>query len=231
MPTGRGDVTTATQDRFAQIHSIFQPLPGGFTLNLPAIRLLIEWAEGDEALAAHFGTWNQQVWNEIKVSFSAMREAGLDGEDEPVTEEFVAEASRNGVCNTAYCMAGQAVVQAGYRLDYTSDKQGSTSPALGAYEVLSADYCERRVLLGYDVNGRPRWEETGESVLIANAGARILGLDSDEQGSFFDGDNEINDLKFFVNKMCQRRGLPDEYPEVTDSPRAHDADGWDDVTY
>lgn len=219
--------TTQQQNDFAQIHSIFQPPSNRYDLNLPAIRLLIEWAEGDEALAAYFGTWDQQVWNEIKVSMSALQEAGLDGEDEPVTEEFVAEATRNGVCNTAYCMAGQAVVQAGYRLAYTSDDEGSTSPALGAYEVLSADYCERRVLLGYDANGRPRWEETGERVYIANAGARILGLDSDEQGSFFDGDNGIEDLKFFVNKMCERRGLPLEYPGVDESPRDFEADNWD----
>jgi hypothetical protein len=190
---------------------IFQASPNGrHVLNLTALTTLIDWAEGSEALAARFGTWDQGQWAQ------AILNPGVDASDEIDTAK-VTEETRNGVCETAYCMAGQTVVQAGYRLIYRHygyDEDGKMQ--FNTSDCIKQKWTGRR-----RANGTPIMEDTGEVMAISTAAGQILGLDYDENNSFFDGDNDIDDLKHMVNAMCERRGLPEPYPEA-DSERAQD---------
>lgn len=188
---------------------IFQTSPNGaYVLNLPAITTLIEWAEGDEALAARFGTWNQGLWAQVLLSEDASPRDTVD-------TERVAEETRNGVCETAYCMAGQTVVQAGYRLIYTHNGYEEGRPSFSTAECIRQEFAGRRP------NGTPIFRDTGDVMAISTAAQRILGMDYSEQSAFFDGDNKVEDLKHMVNAFCQRRGLPEQYPDAH-SQRAED---------
>lgn len=205
---------------------IFQPSPNGrHTLNLSALTTLINWAEGDEALAQRFGTWDQGVWSQVLLGDPTLavdntleaeqmaREKYMDG----VTQDTVFEETRNGVCQTAYCMAGQTVVQAGYRLIYTIDdaSDADDGTGLGAHATLSTDVCVKQEWTGrFDGKGKPIFRDTGERMPISDAAAEVLGLDWREQAVLFDGSNEIDDLKYFVNAFCRRRGMEEPYPDA-----------------
>lgn len=188
--------------------AIFQPNPNGrHVLNMPALTTLITWAEGDEALAQRFGTWNQGQWAHVLLAEDATWVDDID-------TERVVEETRNGACQTAYCMAGQTVVQAGYRLIYRHYGYDEGKPSFNTSDCIKQEWTGRR-----RPNGTPIMEDTGEVMSISTAAAQILGLDYDEYNSFFDGDNGIEDLKHMVNAMCFRRGLPEPYPDA-DSLRA-----------
>jgi hypothetical protein len=197
---------------------IFQSSPNGqYVLNLPALNTLIEWAEGDERLAARFGTWDQGQWAQ------AMLHPGVEYSGDTIDTVKVTEETRNGVCETAYCMAGQTVVQAGYRLIYQHYGYGGD----GQPEFNTSD-CIKQEYIGRDATGKPQFRDTGEVMAISVAAARILGLDYDESNCLFDGDNEIEDLKHLINSMCERRNLPEPYPDTFSDRAQGMVDCWPD---
>lgn len=184
---------------------IFQPDPNGpYILNLPALQTLVSWAEGDEALAAKFGTWDQGHWAKALLG---------EGWGNEVNESTVFEETRNGVCQSAYCMAGQTVVQAGYRLIYQTYGEHEDGK-----DVYSTTDCVKQEYLGRGPDGRPRFRDTGQVQSISSAAREVLGLDWREADYLFDGDNGIPDLKALINAMCVRRGLPVEYDEYEINP-------------
>lgn len=122
-------------------------------LDLQLLRDLVFWAEGDDRKFK--ARWNQHEW---------------------ATQE------RNGVCQTAYCIAGQAVAQAGIKIEYVLSYE---------HDGIKHMFAERTE------NGR--W--------ISDEAADILGLTEDEADDLFDGDNEFSDVKRVAEQICERRGL------------------------
>lgn len=203
----------------------FQPSDNGrFDLNLPALTTLIRWAEGDEALAQRFGTWDQGVWSQVLVAESGLDwDSASDKYADGLSHEEVLEKTRNGVCQTAYCMAGQTVVQAGYRLIYNFNEheEDDDGTGLGEHVSLETTHCTKQEFLRFDERGKPVFRDTGETMEISEAAREILGMDHEESSRFFDGSNDIDDLKHMLNIFCQRRDMPEPYPGV-ESGRAYD---------
>jgi hypothetical protein len=108
-------------------------------------------------------------------------------------------------------MAGQTVVQAGYRLIYTTT---------GGHEGGKTEYattdCRKQEFIGRGPDGRPRFRDTGQVQSISSAAREVLGLDWREADYLFDGDNRIDDLKALINAMCVRRGMPEVYFDVNE---------------
>lgn len=200
-----------------RVAAIFQPTGG---LNLPAIRLLIAWAEEDIATLGDYrlwGTWDQGHWGhaDLPLDPPTLAVVRLDAYDE-VQERAEAfdvmdKAVLNGACQTAYCMAGQAVVQAGHKMLYDS-----VTADTGTTRRLSvtADTCVRVEPTGrFDDKGYPMVREVGAPRSISETAAEILGLDSDQEDLFFSGSNDVDQLKAYANHFAREDGQALPYPD------------------
>lgn len=107
-------------------------------------------------------------------------------------------------------MAGQTVVQSGYRLD------------IGGLETLTpfwegrVDWCVPQRDSGRRTEkGRIIYEDVpgAEPVLISDAATEILGLTGYEKDVFFAGENTIPTLKRWANLFADVRDLPVLFPE------------------
>lgn len=156
-------------------------LPDLPTLNLSLLTKGIEWAElsekylrrdpdllpEDEHLVESWGVWDQGTYATNANPVVAMR----NGEVAPF-------------CGSAYCQAGQAVVQAGYTMKF------------GGAEVHTATCVDPH----------------GERHLISDVAQELLGLTGDEASAYFEGDNDLGMLRYLANTFAHRRGLPLPYP-------------------
>lgn len=183
-------------------------------LDVEMIFKLIKWAEQDETFLANlseWGFWNQGVWGAVaQHDAETVLGDAVSAHDIGPDEE---QQLRNGACQTAYCMAGQAVVQNGYRLVYQGADEVNLGDAWRA--ALTASECIRQEQAGVSRTGRPLWRDAPGAVPmpISDTAQRLLGLTSDERYRFFDGDNELGQLKEYANGMCHRRGLPLLFPD------------------
>lgn len=223
------------QERLAHIFN--DQRPPGSGLNLEAITILIGWAEQDVNTLAQFrlrGSWDQGTWGTV-VADEDLAEALLDGEtDDPSrsqTKEVTDKALLNGACETAYCMAGQAVTQAGYEMVFNSS---TWSGGLQA----SAEYCEKVEFTGrFDDKGWPIMNTVeGTVATISSKAARILGLNPTQSDLFFSGSNEIDDLKQYANGFAADAGMDLPYPdsdvwEVEEDPYATFDDDVEDAEF
>src|SRR5262245_53415487 len=94
---------------YYDVHTV-EELPA---LNAELLFSVLAWARQDQEYIdrwEHWGRWDQGAWG--RIDQYALSDVGLDFGD----EADVAYAVRNGVCGTAMCIAGQAVVQSGYRM-------------------------------------------------------------------------------------------------------------------
>jgi hypothetical protein len=166
---------------------------------------LIRWAERDEEIDHQWwGTWDQSSWGWA------------------VTEEDQKNL-RNGACKTAYCMAGQAAHQAGYRLEFQQFDTIHREMTMhdGTFldaRVASASTCVQQRDTGRKTSkGAPIWEDVpdAESKQISHVGREALGLTMEEADAFFEGDNTLDRLKMMANWFCVNRGLPLLYPDWT----------------
>lgn len=199
-------------------------------LNISMLMDLIHWAEVSErfrieremtaptdiveegapvelpGLTSRWGVWDQNSWAQL---FTRREVRG----------DTAARKARNGVCGSAYCMAGQTVNQSGYRLILDSDYKSTD---------FSASQCIAERPTGrYDNKGGMIYEDVpGAPILSISEAARdILGLNEREADRFFEGDNNIEILKEMVNAFCVRRELPLAYPaaDVYDTDRLDDS--------
>lgn len=99
-----------------------------------------------------------------------------------------AQKENSNICDTAYCQAGEAAVRAGYRIVWGNSIDNHSTT------------CRR------GTNGLVRD--------IGQVATEFLGLADSEAELYFDGDNSIDDLKFYANAFAARRGLPQPYAEV-----------------
>lgn len=156
-------------------------------LNLDLLVQIIDWAEESEQgrVKPGWGTWYQDEW-------------GQADSTDPVK-------LRNDLCQTAYCVAGQAAHQGGYRLIIEEYALSGV-----AY---SASHCVLTEPTGeLDPKGREVRVDVGMARSIPEVGAEVLGLCECEE-DLFEGDNDIEDLKAMTNGLAKSRGLPKPYPD------------------
>lgn len=197
--------------RFKTFHER-HPLP---TLNVELLARLMEWAEYEnqvtEGLIVRdripeeyrlWGDWDQGVWG------------FLDTEGRELTEEEKQDY-RNGVCRTAFCMAGQAATQSGYRLIFgphdnsNRERDGVLHHGFSAQMVIQVQETGRFGPRGFpimeDVPGANRQD-------VGAVGRDVLGLNHEESSAFFDGDNNLLTLQRYCNTFYAARNLPPLYP-------------------
>jgi hypothetical protein len=206
----------------AESEALFSP-PDDGGLNLPALMTLIDWAEADEEVRrrrfAGWGDWRQSAWGVITADDPNIK-ALAESEDPDAQQhavELLTDLDRNGVCGTAYCMAGQAVAQAGYELLFEDPYVGVDGIDLGL-AVAGAERCVKTEPTGeVDRRGRPIFRPVGDDDQIESVAARILGLSPDEEDLFFNGSNSIDRLKRYVNRFCANRDMEQvPYPDEAD---------------
>lgn len=177
-----------------------QALP---TLNTLLLVDLIRWAERDEEIDHKlWGTWDQGSWGWA------------------VTKEDAKEL-RNGSCKTAYCMAGQAAHQAGYRLEFNDADTVHRNMWMhdGTHidaRVATASTCVPQYDTGRkNSHGHAIWADVpdGEQRQISHVGQEALGLTGMEASHFFEGDNTLDKLKMMANWFCANRNMPPLYPD------------------
>lgn len=173
------------------------PLP---TLNVELLADVVTWAVADEkaindlkAKYPDWGDWNQSTW---------------------------ATEVRNGVCQTSYCIAGQAVVQVGYGLvlprvdDLESlercgyDFEGYDEDYIKrCLSQVNANTCAPKVFAGLDDKGRPKYRlDYDHEVAIPNAARNALGLTDFEGSALFEGDNSIESVVTIAFMIARARG-------------------------
>lgn len=192
------------------------PQQNGHPALNPLIFDIVRWAEGDAAFEK-WGVWDQGSWASINVSpVLADLLEGIDrdddgqalGDDHDKMHTIVESVIRTNLCGSAYCMAGQAVSQAGFRiivddLVYGSGDVGSTE---FAEQCVREEYTGRR-----DEKGLPIFEDVGSREPIYVTARQVLGLEDYEADRFFDGNNTIEVIRGLVNHFCDSRGLPVPY--------------------
>jgi hypothetical protein len=208
----------------------------------PGIRLdllldLVAWAEHDDANLAKFqswGSWEQGSWSALRFDNRAAEVPIPRGWNDPVldyrepeeADEAIRQEILRGACGTSFCMAGQAVHQAGYRLVYTANSRPDTEGKV----YTSAENCVLTEPTGeYDARGFPVLRDVGESQYISVAAQHVLGIDHDEANVLFGGDNSLDEVRAIVNLICENRNLPWPYPESgvwNESSDDDDDDEW-----
>lgn len=175
----------------------------------------IRWARQDEAWLAslsqadliRWGNWEQGAWATLRAPFE-LREQMEDARGR-IDLDTLTERIRSGECQTAYCMAGQRVNQAGYRMVFDPsmifDDSGDT-----------ANFCiQQEPTQERDNNNRVIWKdvEDAEMVSISQTAQQLMGITVFESGLFFESDNGPDYLAELANGMCRRRGIPLMFPD------------------
>jgi hypothetical protein len=187
------------------------------TLNVELLTRLLEWAEFENDVAEgritralipeeyhSWGEWEQGVW------------AFLTQPEDRVLTPQEKQDYRNGACQTAFCMAGQAAAQAGYRMLFTApeetrvlrhnDEQISGFPANWVVpQRPTGRFTDRGVPILEDVPGAQRED-------VGTVGRQVIGLSRDESDCFFEGSNSFEALCKYANTFCAARSLPPIYP-------------------
>lgn len=143
-------------------------------LNTKLLTDLVNWAAFSEfgntqPIPGFLGRWDQNHW---------------------------AYQRRNGVCDTAYCMAGQAVVQSGKQIVYDDDNWYEDQVGGTLTRWQSATWCSPPVDTGKKTpKGVPIYTHNPDTetwVVISEAARLELGLTEDEADYLFNGDNELD---------------------------------------
>ena len=192
-------------------------LNGYPALDLHLLRMLVAWAEQDEAFADKFAEWG--AWSQSTYGIEIERANIAVGMYDKVALNKVTWAGNE--CGSAYCIAGQTVIQRGYRMDYGPDSAcgfgGGPESDITLYGR-SADRCVMQQPSGEkDCKGRDIMVDVpgAYSQPIHEVARQQLGLTDIEAGVLFDGDNDVYMLKGLINGFCEARGLYDMFPGVS----------------
>lgn len=191
-------------------------------LNLDLLVEMIDWA-GESVKAygmaddlperyAGWGTWYQGQWSTIKAdelpidllhATSAILNASSFGDDDELdglkSWREVIEKAKNA-CGTAQCIAGETVIQAGYRMVYTRQ--------------LIATTCVARVPTDeVDSKGNTIWKDVpgAKPQPIDETAQELLGLTDGQASSLFHGTNTLSNLRVLANRFAREAGLPEPY--------------------
>lgn len=173
------------------------PLP---TLNVQLLADVVTWAVADEkaltdlqAKYPDWGVWNQGTW---------------------------ATQVRNGICQTSYCIAGQAATQVGYGLCVPLYDDPATWEHTGydftGYDdeyikrelsEVNANHCAPKVFAGLDDHGRPKYRlDYTEERAIPDVAREALGLEPNESSALFEGGNNIATVVTIAFMVAKARG-------------------------
>jgi hypothetical protein len=133
--------------------------------NLPELKRLNMWVQEQNELEPGARIWGQEEWVAIR-------------EDTPM-------------CQSAYCVAGMAIVRAGHTLSRQWDRV----------------VCSGRTLL--DNRGTNYWE-------IKGLAEDILGIDADTGAALFEVDNRAEDIDFFIRRVFEEAEV--DYDSVEPAP-------------
>lgn len=178
------------------------------------IQTLIYWASQDQDHLRKWrdrfvGRWDQGTWGCLS---------------DTITDDTIDKAL-TGVCGTSFCMAGQAVLQKGYRIDFGLSVE-EMMKRKGEIWNSNADWCIPQEPTGqFDNRGRPIFRDAGGRESIRGVARDALGLTEEEANTFFGADNQIEDLKAFANGMATVRGLPIMFPDAPSWSQYDDS--WD----
>ena len=163
-------------------------------LNTELLSNLVTWAYADhnkiEELLAKFpqwGTWDQADW---------------------------AQEIRNGVCQTAYCMAGAAVADAPqYRFNFDFFPEQTYNPETMEWEdtgrsEASTSLCYKVRKNGKDpVTGAQRYRRVGDFESISVVAQELLGITYAEANYLFNGNNDIEDIVGIALELANHYGV------------------------
>lgn len=117
-----------------------------------------------------------------------------------------AEEARNGICQTSYCIAGQAAHQVGYMpiLESVYGNEDRT--------ILQATDCAPRKFAGLDEKGKPKFIPDPEAPArhISTVGREALGITSYEADALFSGENDLGTVVAMALGFARVRGVFDE---------------------
>jgi hypothetical protein len=128
------------------------------TLDIQLLRDLVFWAEGDNSKYQEI--WEQHSW---------------------------AHKTKNGVCQTAFCIAGQAVAQANIKLQWDEVEE----------EILETGETKHHYYASFTEHGE----------FIDEVAAKLIGLTQEEAEELFEGENGIEEVRAVASSICASRGL------------------------
>lgn len=186
-------------------------------LNTEMLERIVTWAAvearslelGGVDFGPDWGTWNQEAW---------------------------AQETRNGVCQTAFCIAGQAAHQAGYVMNLThvgTTHDPVTDTILRTYR---AQTCSPGIPTGaFD-------PVTGEEVLEPNPDSdthrdieflacELLGMTRSEGRLLFKGNNSIGDIVKIATAIARHRGVTLDLPRPVKNLARGSHRTYDDLKY
>jgi hypothetical protein len=133
------------------------------------------------------------------------------------------QVQKNGVCQTAFCLAGQAAVNAGYTFvidDTDWEPYNGHRSASSAMMVPKADVHKLGLTF---VRGTQRtfarlpadadYPDTRHPSDIA---AEVLGIESWEADRLFNGSNGVTDIAYHINDIFEDHGIEDRISEMSD---------------
>lgn len=147
------------------------------SLNIKLLRSLVLWAMGeDERVSKKYAKLSEFVWH----------------------QEDWARQERNGVCQTAFCMAGAAVSVSGYKIAWPDHSGWWTDVSelrpdhIKEVEMRTASLCKKK--------------GSEELYNIDTVAEKLLGIDVDEANELFSGDNDIADVIRAASYIATRHG-------------------------
>ena len=137
------------------------------------------------------------------------------------------EAIKNGVCKTAYCLAGQTAIHEGWTFlvarneweDYGDGKKGQPGTTMiptDQVKALGLSFV-RGSRKGFAQVPANKWDEVSEHTKYPATVARdSLGLDDYQAEMLFSGGNDVWDIKSHIEQFFADAGLNLRLPEPED---------------
>lgn len=190
------------------------------TLNVQMLKDLIAWAEDDvrdEALKHRIdrlglGEWDQGSWGYAKVRRLLQRKhPDLGNAEISLTQDEVEESVSTGLCGSAHCQAGGAVLLSGEWRPIWGSEYGIDEDT---FRNIYTNEGTQPVVIQYEAE-LGEWDDDGKWVphpdhhvrSIDKIARDVLGLTDEEAASYFHADNSISTLKAYANRFAEKRGL------------------------
>lgn len=160
-------------------------------LNINLLSQIVEWAivdhEDMDEFVSKFGDWGS--WDQTRWG----------------------KQIKNGVCQTACCIAGQVAVQSGFGFVLEKDfyeSRAESDRRGGDYSVFTASVARPLIKVGTDDKGNDKFalDDDKPVQLISEIGKTRLGLTSAEADVLFDGDNDITAVVYIATEIAKARG-------------------------
>jgi hypothetical protein len=141
------------------------------------------------------------------------------------------EAIKNGTCETAFCLAGQAAVNEGYTFiaskDDWSHYEGSSTFIQGGAMVPTAQVHNLGL---HFVKGSGKTFAHGSRAAVdkifdsgdyrypASIAEEVMGITESEASRLFNGGNDLEDIESYINRIFERHGVENRVGEGVMAP-------------